>query len=55
MGGTVPFLLFSFTLLRAVIRPAVADVVFRNERAHDGPTIVVGLLSDINTYSVAII
>lgn len=30
-------------LLRAVMRAAVADVVFRNERAHDGPVMMVGL------------
>jgi hypothetical protein len=30
--------------LRAVMRPAVADVVFCNERAHDGPAMAVDYL-----------
>jgi hypothetical protein len=39
------FFVFNLPSLRAVMRPAVADVVFRNERAHDGPARVVDSFS----------
>jgi hypothetical protein len=32
-------------LLRAMMCPAIADVVFCNERGHDGPVMMVGLSS----------